>query len=236
MATGEQEKIVSVAKGQILIGTMGLSKIERKDSRQDVYDFLTWAKALNIKAETPLIQVARVVAGDSFRIMNSALSQRLRDGTYSPPNDNPSHRLVGYYIGKCDAKGCSAASIDITIDWNKRLLNPPEIKVVSPNKNSPFSFSFSSIGGGIIDRFLEENSPTRQTYLQSYPKEVGPVFRNQVLGPEVLDKHTIYPKPHLSPPTVRIHPSVPRAVEVRREFANIPHGLLDTGWRSATPT
>jgi len=90
---GQTEKVVSIANGQVLIGTIGLSKIEHNYKvREVIYDFPTWARALKIKPETPIMQVARVVANDSFSVMNNELSQKLRDGTYSPDNagQNPS--------------------------------------------------------------------------------------------------------------------------------------------------
>lgn len=98
-----------------------------------------------------------------------------------------SNRLVGYYIGKCEAAGgCSAVSIEIPIDRKKRILNPPETEPVVPNATSPYSYSYSSTEGGIIDKFMQADLPTRQLYVQKYPKEIGPVFRNKVLRPEEL--------------------------------------------------
>ena len=60
---GEPEKVVSIADSQVLIGTIGLSKIENNhNGREVIYDFPTWARALKIKPEMPIMQVGRVVA------------------------------------------------------------------------------------------------------------------------------------------------------------------------------
>ena len=185
---GETEKVVSIANGKVLIGTIGLAKIEHNYRvREVIYDFPVWARALNIKPDTPIMQVARVVANDSFRVMNKELPQRLRDGRYSPEKTGQNlNRLVGYYIGKCDPGGCAAVTIQITIDWEKRILNQPKIQVVASIPNSQFNFSTSSSAGGVIDRFLPGNLPTKQLYLQKYPKEIAPLFRTEVLRPEEM--------------------------------------------------
>lgn len=184
---GNAEKVVAIANGHILIGTIGLSTIEHNSGRKVIYNFPDWARALKINPDMPIMQVARVVANDSFRLMNGELSRRIHDGKYSPEDagQNP-NRLVGYYIAKCDPSGCAAVKIEIAIDSKKRALDPPSLEMKVPNRNSYCSFFFSGPSGGVIERFLNDDAQTKQFLLQRYPKEVDPVFRNHVLMPEEL--------------------------------------------------
>lgn len=122
---GNVEKVVAIANGHILIGTIGLATIERNSGhgREVIYDFPEWARALKINPEMPLVEVARVVANDSFRLMNGELSQRIHEGKFHPEDaGGKPNRLVGYYIAKCEPSGCAAVDIEIAIDSTNRVL------------------------------------------------------------------------------------------------------------------
>ena len=137
------EKVVSIAQGQVIIAATGVTGFRPHNGRE-AYNFPTWARALDIKPETPIKQVANEVAVKSFGIMKEYLSEDIRKGAYTeegiPYNDGSPSPIVRYFIGKCDPGGCSAVTVEIWVDWKKRVINQPEIELQFP-KSGPGSIS-----------------------------------------------------------------------------------------------
>jgi hypothetical protein len=217
---GNVEKVVPVAGGHILIGTIGLSRLEREG--QVIYDFPKWVRSLRVSTETPLIDVAKVVAAESFGVMNHALSM----GEHFPkqPDQNPD-RLVGYYVAKCDPTGCAAVTVYIEIDRQNQILKPPSMELKTPDRNSYFSFFYSSTPKGIINRFIQGDPPTKQFLLQQYSNEINLVLRNQVLtSQELLDleklllSHEVSEHPSQFGPPVVVYSLTRSSTAKRHEY------------------
>lgn len=185
---GQDEKVVSIAQGRVIVGTAGLAKLTHHGRRgtRETYNFPTWVRALPIKAGTPIMQVANVLASESFKIMNEEISQDTRNGKFSPPpNFDPSLPLVVYFVGECGASGCSAVTVTIMVDWKKWVVNRPEIRMEFPKKvPTAWTASWSSVDRGGLDRFLTGDSSTRQRYQHDYPSEIDPLLSGFALTPE----------------------------------------------------